>query len=136
MTEVFGKRLRMRDLIYIVPITPPVRSLQPEGKTYMPAAVIPRLVNAVDYLNVMTYDFSGEDAEGSAPMPWIENNIWLFMHDDPDAAKKILLGLNYYGNCKGQLNDVIMGTRFVEILQNPEFDLEWNDVSKENFITK
>jgi GH18 family chitinase len=91
-------------------------------------------MDSVDYLNLMTYDFGGSDAEGNAPIEWMLNNINLFTSHNPEHASRILIGLNYYGNCKGKLTDTILGNKFIELLQNSSFELLWNDMSKEHYI--
>jgi len=136
MTELFGKRLHAKDLLFIVPMTPPIQNMEPtsEGKTFLPAQIIPRIFEAVDYINLMTYDFGGTDAEGISPYPWIYNNIQMFLSENPDHASKLLIGLNYYGRCTGAITDTILGNKFLEFLANPEFELMWDGVTRESYL--
>ncbi|KAI6192119.1 hypothetical protein M3Y97_00302000 [Aphelenchoides bicaudatus] len=134
MTEIFGKRLHLKELEYIVPLTPAQQNMNPNERTYLPPNVIPRLFKAVDYLQLMSYDFNGNDAEGNAPLPWIRNNVHLLLFDNPQYASKVLIGLNYYGRCKGSSNDAILGNKFIELLNDPEFEMYWDEAVNENFI--
>ena len=57
-----------------------------------------RLVEAVDYFSLMTYDYSSAQRPGAnSPYPWIKKCVELL---DPDSQhrSKILLGFNFYGN--------------------------------------
>lgn len=91
-------------------------------------------MEAIDYLNIMTYDFAGNDAEGDSPIQWIINNAQIFIMTNPELSTKVLIGLNYYGRCKGTINDVILGNKFLELLNNPEYTLFWNEDSREHYI--
>jgi chitinase domain-containing protein 1 len=91
-------------------------------------------MEAVDYLNIMTYDFSGTDAEGDSPIQWIINNAQAFIISSRELSTKIVIGLNYYGRCKGSINDVILGNRFLELLNNPEYKLFWDDITHEHYL--
>jgi GH18 family chitinase len=106
----------------------------PDGKSFLPEQVIPRLLEAVDYLNLMTYDFGGNDAEGVAPLPWIVGNVQLFLMSNPEHASKILIGLNYYGRCTGSISDSIMFNKFLELLADDSYELLWDDTTRESYI--
>jgi len=134
MTELFGKRLHIKDLLFIVPMTPPLKDIQQTDKIFLPEHIIPRLMDAVDYLNLMTYDFAGEDGEGNAPIEWVINNVHLFTLNNPKYASKVVIGLNYYGNCKGRASNAILGHQFIELLQDSSYELLWNENSQENYI--
>ncbi|KAI6224263.1 Chitinase domain-containing protein 1 [Aphelenchoides fujianensis] len=134
MTEMFSRRLKRKNLLFIVPLTPPVRTIEFDGKSFLPPEYVGRLIEAVDYLNLMTYDYSGGEVGGISPIQWIQTNVHLFLAQNPEFASKLLVGLNYYGHCVGDISDTIMGGRFVELLKEDGKRLYWDDRVKESVL--
>lgn len=61
------------------------------------------LKDSVDGFSLMTYDFSNSQNPGpNAPLKWIDITLKLLLGSssnvDSSLAKKVLLGLNFYGN--------------------------------------
>lgn len=60
------------------------------------------LSESVDGFSLMTYDFSGPQNPGpNAPLKWIHSTLLLLLDAsvvDKKLAKKIFLGINFYGN--------------------------------------
>lgn len=60
------------------------------------------LGDAVDGFSLMTYDFSGPQSPGpNAPLNWIHSTLQLLLGAsgvDQRLARKIFLGINFYGN--------------------------------------
>ncbi|KAI6231932.1 GH18 domain-containing protein [Aphelenchoides besseyi] len=134
MTEMFGRRLKLKNLLYIVPLTPPVRTIVFDGKSFLPEEYVSRIIEAVDFVNLMTYDYAGQEIGGVAPIPWIRTNVQLFLSQDPEYAQKLLIGLNYYGHCSGQIKDTIMANKFVELLKQKDKKLYWSEQAQENVL--
>ncbi|KAI6204943.1 GH18 domain-containing protein [Aphelenchoides besseyi] len=101
MTEMFGRRLKLKK-----------SSLHRSTHTTSSNdEYVSRIIEAVDFVNLMTYDYAGQEIGGVAPIPWIRTNVQLFLSQDPEYAQKLLIGLNYYGHCSGQIKDTIMANK-------------------------
>ncbi len=56
----------------------------------------PNLAQNVDYLNIMTYDYSNSNPGAIAPLDWI-NKVLNYTKNQGVAMNKVLLGIPYYG---------------------------------------
>lgn len=84
-------------LVYVIG---PPRSNKLETHDFGPAD-LRSLDGAVDGFSLMTYDFSGPNNPGpNAPLKWIHSIMQLHLGTggDKGLARKIFVGLNFYGN--------------------------------------
>ena len=86
-------------LIYVIG---PPRSEKLQEHDFGPAD-LRSLSDYVDGFSLMTYDFSGPHNPGpNAPLKWIHSTLQLLLgsvgKSDQSLARKILLGINFYGN--------------------------------------
>ncbi|XP_078439602.1 glycosyl hydrolase superfamily protein [Wolffia australiana] len=101
-----------------------------------------QLVDFVDGFSLMTYDFSGPHNPGpNAPLPWIKSTLDLLLNDpaiSPEAARKIFVGINFYGNDFLLSQDVgseaITGRGYLSLLQKHKPALQWERESSEHFF--
>jgi len=126
-------------LTLILPLSPP---LDPnfEETGIVNKIIIERLLNAVDYLNVMAYDYpSSKEFSGVAPIKWAESNIRFLLNAgntmSDNKPSKILLGLNFYGydRSDGKI-EAILGTRFIDLISEPDTNLMFDQNAGENLI--
>lgn len=93
---------RNMQLIFVIP--PPSDKKDVKHFTATDMAMIQKFV---DGFSLMTYDYSNPYRPGpSAPLPWVRFCLHLLLGGkqkeggpvEDDSAKKILTGLNFYGN--------------------------------------
>lgn len=85
------------ELIYVIPAP---RSPNLNEYDFGPQD-LQQLCDAVDGFSLMTYDFSGPQSPGpNAPLNWVRTSLSMLVGDSDaqNHARKILLGLNFYGN--------------------------------------
>lgn len=57
-----------------------------------------RLVQHVDQIAVMTYDYNDDHLIGPlAPFPWVSTVMKRLLEAVPEDPERLLLGLNFYG---------------------------------------
>lgn len=83
-------------LIYVIG---PPRSNELEEYDFGPED-LRRLSDDVDGFSLMTYDFSGPQNPGpNAPLKWIHSTLQILLDGGHQKlAKKIFIGINFYGN--------------------------------------
>uniref|UniRef100_A0A183BN29 Chitinase domain-containing protein 1 n=1 Tax=Globodera pallida TaxID=36090 RepID=A0A183BN29_GLOPA len=129
LVEFWSEQFHKAGLQFILPLTPPLgANLQEIG--IVNAEVVHRLLSAVDYINLMTYDFPNPEMAGVAPINWVEANLRYVINvaggDDNWAAAKILMGLNFYGYDRGDgTNSAVLGSRYMEMLAFPDAKLSF-----------
>uniref|UniRef100_A0AC34QNT1 GH18 domain-containing protein n=1 Tax=Panagrolaimus sp. JU765 TaxID=591449 RepID=A0AC34QNT1_9BILA len=137
--EQWAELFRKAKKEIIVPMAPAIQYGTMESNI-APYPFLKRIVQAVDYLMLMTYDYSGPEFEGVAPLPWVKTNVEYPLQDEPEDAQKILLGVNFYGyfddpktsgRTAGLVRDFIQ-----RLKENPELSLVWDKTSEEHAIFK
>ena len=99
----------------------------------------------VDYINIMTYDYHQYDKNEkyySSPISWLKETIDFYVDKDEENAdlilKKILIGIHFHGYSyeknKNKIQDVITGTKFENILQNGDLDLNIDEKENEYIL--
>uniref|UniRef100_A0A8R1DFR2 Glyco_18 domain-containing protein n=1 Tax=Caenorhabditis japonica TaxID=281687 RepID=A0A8R1DFR2_CAEJA len=88
-----------------------------------------KILAASDFVQIMTYDYHGNEPSGVAPYGWFENCIFYLK----DNTFKTLAGLNFYGYefSGGKLNSIV-SDRFLEVLRNKKSILEFDKKSMEH----
>lgn len=85
-----------------------------------------------DKINLMTYDYSPAHPGPNSPLPWISETLSNLFDGHEIEAKKILLGIPFYGyDYKSGKGKAVTGKEFIEILGNTVNDV-WNDEEKEH----
>ncbi|XP_010556593.1 PREDICTED: chitinase domain-containing protein 1 [Tarenaya hassleriana] len=97
----------------------------------------------VDGFSLMTYDFSSPQKPGpNAPLKWIGFTLRLLLGSsdsvDQNLARKILLGINFYGN-DFTLSDesgggAITGRDYLSLLEKQKPTIEWDKESGEHYF--
>ncbi|KAL3103622.1 hypothetical protein niasHT_026816 [Heterodera trifolii] len=142
LIEFWSEHFHRAGLEFILPLTPPLgANLQEIG--IVNAQIMQRLLSAVDYVNLMTYDFPSSDASAVAPIDWVEANIRYAITaagggEDEEAATaaKILMGLNFYGydRTNGQ-STALLGNQFIELLSSSDAKLSFEANVGEHRLT-
>ncbi|XP_076916601.1 uncharacterized protein LOC143576380 [Bidens hawaiensis] len=98
------------------------------------------LSDAVDGYSLMTYDFSNPQNPGpNAPLKWIRSTMQLLLPDgSQNLARKIFLGINFYGNDYvlkgGGGGGAILGRDYLSLLEKHKPELKWDEKSGEHFF--
>ncbi|VDK62706.1 unnamed protein product [Onchocerca ochengi] len=89
------------DLEIIVPLPAPLSDKnRPTG--FVLKTELARIINYVDYVNVMTYDYSSDYFIGVSPVEWIQHNLEYILSESSINSSKLLMGLNFYGYASQQ----------------------------------
>ncbi|CAG9839522.1 unnamed protein product [Diabrotica balteata] len=93
------------------------------------------LYDHVAAFSLMTYDFSNYRQPGpNSPIRWVDDCIQ-FLTNDENKRKKILTGLNFYGNdytVKG--GDTIVAHQYISRLEMYDSRLQYDEQSAEHFF--
>ncbi|XP_019192501.1 PREDICTED: uncharacterized protein LOC109186803 [Ipomoea nil] len=100
------------------------------------------LGDTVDGFSLMTYDFSGPQSPGpNAPLNWIHSILQLLLGArgvDQRLARKIFLGINFYGNdfviSGGLGGGPIIAHEYISLLEKHKPALQWEGKSGEHFF--
>ncbi|CAN8248186.1 unnamed protein product [Cochlearia groenlandica] len=101
------------------------------------------LKDSVDGFSLMTYDFSNSQKPGpNAPLKWIDLSLKLLLGSsnniDSNLARKVLLGINFYGNdfeiSGGGGGGAITGRDYVALLKKHKPSLKWDKESGEHIF--
>ncbi|KAG8363264.1 hypothetical protein BUALT_Bualt19G0004100 [Buddleja alternifolia] len=101
------------------------------------------LSDSVDGFSLMTYDFSGPQNPGpNAPLKWIHSILLLLLDaragDNQKVAKKIFIGINFYGNdfvvSGGLGGGPIIGREYLSLLEQYRPEVQWEKNSAEHFF--
>ncbi|RUS16882.1 chitinase domain-containing protein 1 [Endogone sp. FLAS-F59071] len=119
-----------RELIVVIP---PIRE---DSQQNLNEEVIRKLTTVVDYLSLMTYDYSSQKPAGgaNAPIDWMEDNILDLTNDG--NRHKLLLGLNMYGmDYTGRAPpEAVTGLRLLVIMRKFSTTLTWDKESEEHLL--
>ncbi|CAI9101144.1 OLC1v1038403C1 [Oldenlandia corymbosa var. corymbosa] len=133
-TERNGESLQ---LVYV--IGPPY-SDQLQSHDFGPEDLL-GLSSAVDGFSLMTYDFSTPHNPGpNAPLKWIQSTLKLLLGSDNSGqglARKIFVGINFYGNDflqSGEGGGPIVGREYLSLLEQHRPILQWEKNSAEHFF--
>ncbi|VVB06872.1 unnamed protein product [Arabis nemorensis] len=102
------------------------------------------LKDSVDGFSLMTYDFSSSLNPGpNSPLKWIDLTLKLLLGSsnniDSNLARKVLLGINFYGNDFVISGDsggggAITGRDYLALLEKEKPTLHWDKVSGEHLF--
>nr|AAB61039.1 A_IG002N01.31 gene product [Arabidopsis thaliana] len=100
------------------------------------------LKDSVDGFSLMTYDFSNPQNPGpNAPVKWIDLTLKLLLGSsnniDSNIARKVLLGINFYGNdfvISGGGGGAITGRDYLALLQKHKPTFRWDKESGEHLF--
>ncbi|KAL1546355.1 hypothetical protein AAHA92_22961 [Salvia divinorum] len=131
-----------RQSLQLVYVIGPPRSKELEEYDFGPED-LRRLIDDVDGFSLMTYDFSGPQNPGpNAPLKWIHSTLELLLDASTGGheklAKKIFIGINFYGNdfvvSGGLGGGPIVGREYVSLLEQHRPQLQWEKNSEEHFF--
>lgn len=137
--ELEHNAIQNLQLVYVIG---PPRSDELEEYDFGPED-LQSLSNDVDGFSLMTYDFSGPQNPGpNAPLKWIHSTLMLLLNakavHHPKLAKKVFVGLNFYGNdfvvSGGLGGGPILGREYVSLLEKHRPELQWEKNSAEHFF--
>jgi len=93
---------------------------------------------AVDRFSLMTYDYSSARKPGpNSPMGWLKKNLKeLTTGVDPALKKKVLLGLNFYGNdfISSGGGGPILGNQYIDLLKSKVPEISYGKQNAEHFF--
>lgn len=128
--------------LQLVFVIPPPHSEKLEKHDFGPED-FQSLIEAVDGLSLMTYDFSGPHSPGpNAPLNWIRSSLQMLLGDRKEDARstalKIFLGINFYGNdfmlSEGSGGGAITGREYLSLLEKHKPALQWKEDMAEHFF--
>ncbi|GMT04861.1 hypothetical protein PENTCL1PPCAC_27035, partial [Pristionchus entomophagus] len=139
--SIWGKTLHGKGKMIILPIPPPVDSSMQLMHSVWNDAYWDLLGDSIDYVQIMTHDFYPADRQTTvfpqAPVRWVEQNLRAVIGQQGEHANRVLLGLYHYGfktDFSRQQQGAVMAKEFLEILQNEESELEWDQETQEHFV--
>uniref|UniRef100_A0AC35U346 Glyco_18 domain-containing protein n=1 Tax=Rhabditophanes sp. KR3021 TaxID=114890 RepID=A0AC35U346_9BILA len=143
--EMWSSILKAKDLQIILPLTPVIygeenrsgKKANLKSSNYYSQGQFARMAKAVDYVNLMTYDFNVQMS--MAPIYWISENVeYLIGKKNAELSPKLILGMNFYGTFYSQSEvKPILGHDFEKYMTDKSFKNEWNDIAKEdNWISR
>uniref|UniRef100_A0A0R3RLF7 Chitinase domain-containing protein 1 n=1 Tax=Elaeophora elaphi TaxID=1147741 RepID=A0A0R3RLF7_9BILA len=134
LISYWAELFHQNDLEIIVPLPAPLNDKnKPSG--FVMKAELAKLMNDVDYVNVMTYDYSSDRFVGVSPFEWIQQNFEYILSEPSISSSKLLMGLNFYGYASQQSTmKAIVGRDFIEYLAAWSGALFWNSITKEHFL--
>ncbi|KAK6112600.1 Glycosyl hydrolases 18 family protein [Brugia pahangi] len=122
------------ELEIIVPLPAPLSDKNKPSGVVMKTE-LSRIINSVDFVNVMTYDYNSDHFVGVSPFEWIRRNLEYILSDSSINSSKLLMGLNFYGYASQQTTvKAVIGKDFIEYVTSQSGTLFWNSVTKEHFL--
>jgi chitinase domain-containing protein 1 len=134
--EHLGEAFRSNDRKLILVLPPPLLRGNIDGGM-LSREQFELLAPSVDAVSLMTYDFSDPGRPGpNSPVDWIRACVEMLV---PNAAspnrRKILLGLNFYGNDYSQgSGGPIVGNQYIEMLSKQKPKLQWDAATSEHVL--
>jgi spore germination protein YaaH len=115
----------------IILVVPPIKFMQ--STSFTPSVLGKMLDCCVDYISLMTYDYSTPSIPGAtAPLEWLEEAIIYLLNGGNSAlAGRILMGINFYGYdynlSKGNDMTPITGKEYLQVLERvKDGELRWD----------
>ncbi|VDK77677.1 unnamed protein product [Litomosoides sigmodontis] len=122
------------DLEIIVPLPAPLSDKNHPSGLVMKDELA-RIIHDVDYINVMTYDYSSDRFIGVSPFDWIQRNLEYILSESSISSSKLLMGLNFYGYIFQQnIFNAVVGRDFITYIEAEPEALRWNSITKEHFF--
>uniref|UniRef100_A0A914XWJ5 Chitinase domain-containing protein 1 n=1 Tax=Panagrolaimus superbus TaxID=310955 RepID=A0A914XWJ5_9BILA len=134
IVQSWHKLFQKAQLTFILPLTSPLDAKLDEIGI-VDRQTLAELLENVDYLSLMTYDYPSETPAGVGPLHWIENNLnYVLQTTQGEYASKVLIGINFYGYLYKPNATPALADEFVKLLKNPHMSLEWDTYAKEHVI--
>ncbi|PRP81229.1 chitinase domain-containing protein 1-like [Planoprotostelium fungivorum] len=134
-----GKSLHGASLKYVLVVGP-----KREEKASFSHGELDQLGDDVDYLSLMTYDYSPQSPGPNSPTSWMSSSALSLIppQDEKKTSEKILLGLPFYGydyTVSSQSAKSLLGKDFIQLIRKYKPDMIWDERDKEHkmeYITK
>ncbi|EJD75984.1 hypothetical protein LOAG_16981 [Loa loa] len=98
-------------------------------------AELARIINDVDFVNVMTYDYNSNHFVGVSPFEWVQHNLEYILSEPSISSSKLLMGLNFYGYASQRATiKAVIGKDFIKYIAAQPGALFWNSITKEHFL--
>uniref|UniRef100_A0AC35F6P4 GH18 domain-containing protein n=1 Tax=Panagrolaimus sp. PS1159 TaxID=55785 RepID=A0AC35F6P4_9BILA len=134
IVQSWHKLFQKTGLTFILPLTCPLGAKLDEIGI-IDQQTLTELMENVDYLSLMTYDYPSETPGGVGPLHWIEQNLnYVLQATQGEHASKVLIGINFYGYIYKPTANPALSHEFVKLLKNPQMSLEWDTNAKEHVI--
>lgn len=72
-----------------------------------------------------------------APLPWVRQCMEAFVVENPENARKLLMGVNFYGydyHPMGAKLEPVIGKQYVSLLEKHKPEIRWDSSGAEHFI--
>ncbi|CAI4228611.1 unnamed protein product [Auanema sp. JU1783] len=131
----WGDSFNEKDLETVVVVGAPLFTEYRETGMFT-ASHLYQLGPRVDYIQMMTYDFPSSNPSGVAPYEWIEKSIQTVLDGSQLLAKKLMIGINYYGYeyPKGGGQHSVKYDKYLELLKSPDTTLDFDIDSLEHML--
>ncbi|KHJ99517.1 hypothetical protein OESDEN_00498 [Oesophagostomum dentatum] len=130
----WGHAFRKQNLQIILPVGPPLGpDNRPTGMFTTGHFLI--LSQNIDYIQIMTYDYSVGDKQGVAPYDWVERSVEAVISRAKDYSGQLMVGINHYGyEYSSKSIQALNFDKYLELLKKDENKLEWDPNSKEHYL--
>ncbi|ELU10805.1 hypothetical protein CAPTEDRAFT_174783 [Capitella teleta] len=122
-----------KELILVLP--PPVMQGNHPGMVTMDD--FQNVIKSVDAVSLMTYDYSNPMSPGpNSPLSWVKKCVEALVPDeDSPDRRKILVGLNFYGNdYVPNGGGPVVGNQYLDILSKHKPKLSWDKTHREHLF--
>lgn len=145
LLEVFkqlSSELHKNSLVFIL-VEPPTGALtQSDGHQKFDSHDFEKIVNLVDHISLMTYDYSMRGIGPNSPKSWVAHSVMSLlspeMRTNKEITQKILTGIPFYGYDFVQdsgSREAIVASKYLELLKTHQPELLWEETSHESLFT-
>jgi len=144
LLEFFTKlssELHKNSLVFIL-VEPPTGTLTQSESQKFDGHDFEKIVNLVDHISLMTYDYSVREIGPNSPKNWAAHSLMSLLSPEMRANKeitqKILMGIPFYGYDFIQNSgsrEAVIASKYLELLKMHHPELLWEESSHESLFT-